>query len=96
MIGTFAPRTTPARRLATQVFELFGEHIPGLEIGDDKNVRLSGDRRVEFLDKRRGGAARGVKSKGTIENASDNLTAVGHLAERRRVNWLGKGGGPPH
>lgn len=63
MIGTFAPERRRRGGWPPRYSELFGE-IGDDKIGDDKNVRLSGDRRVEFLDKRRGGAARGVKRRG--------------------------------
>ena len=49
MIGTRAPSTTPAASAPDRKVELLGQHVAGLEIGHDEDVRPPGHRRDDAL-----------------------------------------------
>jgi len=72
-----------------EIFELLGQHVTGLKIGHDENIRTTGDWRDDAL---RLGCFRRhciIEGERPVENAACDLAAVSHLAERRRVK-----GGP--
>src|SRR5215813_15309349 len=75
-----------ARAVGTgEVLELLGDHVSGLEIRHEQDVRLSSDRRNDLLGLRGFLADRIVESEWAVENASGDLSAVRHLAKRSSV-----------
>ena len=81
-IGTRAPSTMPAASALTEECEILGEHVAGLEIGHDEDLRAPGDCGFDALDLRRLGIDGIVEGKRPVEDAAGDLPAVGHLAER--------------
>ena len=85
-IGTRAPRTKPAEFGLRQEDEILGEHIAGLEIGHDQDLGASGDRRMDPFDLRCIHVDGVVECQRPVEDAAGDLPAVGHLAQRGRVD----------
>ena len=78
---------------AAQIFELLGEHVATLEVGDDQDVGLPGDGRAEMLDFGGLDADCSVEGQGAIEDTAGDLAAVGHLAEGGGFHaWRGSSG----
>ena len=50
MMGTRAPRNYTSRIGPAQISELLGQHVASLQVGRQKNVRLSGNRRMDAFD----------------------------------------------
>ena len=67
---------------ATEIFKLLGEHVATFEIGNDEDIGLSSDGRVELLDAGGLFANRGIEGERPVEDAAGDLSAVGHLAKR--------------
>ncbi len=86
MIGTRAPRTTPGHFRVGEIFELLGQHVAGFEIGRDEDVGAPRDRRDDALGARRLQRHRVVERERAVEDAADDLAAIGHLAQRRGVD----------
>jgi hypothetical protein len=63
--------------------QLFGQHVAGLEIGHQENVGIARDLRADALDL--GGLLtdRVVEGKRPVEQGAGDLTALGHLTQRR-------------
>lgn len=64
-----------------QIFQLLGDHVAGLEIGDDEYFSMAGDGRLDAL-----GLAATMETalskagERAVENAAGDLAAVCHLA----------------
>ena len=69
-----------------QEAELLGQDVAGLEVRRQQDVGIAGDLRVDALDSRRLLADRVVERERAVEQAARDLAAVGHLAERGRVD----------
>ena len=69
--------------------EILGEHVAGFEIGHDQDLGAASDRRIDALDFRRLRIDGVVECQRPVEDAAGDLAAVGHLAERRRVDGRG-------
>jgi hypothetical protein len=65
--------------------ELLGENVAGGEIGNDDDVGIAGDHRVDLLDACRFLADRVVEGQRAIEDGTGDLATVGHLAQRGGV-----------
>ena len=65
--------------------ELLGQHVAGLEIGHDQDVGLSRDLRDDPLLGRGRRADRVVEGQRPVEQAAGDLSAIGHLAQRRGI-----------
>src|SRR5215472_9995770 len=65
-----------------QETELFGQHIPGLEIRNEEDVRIAGNVRLDALDARGLFADRVVEREGAVQETGLDLASLGHLAER--------------
>src|SRR5262245_4700033 len=63
--------------------EILGEHIAGLQVRDDENLRSARNLRLDSLDLCCRWVDRVVESKRSIKNAIGNLSSIRHLAERR-------------
>src|SRR5690349_7525761 len=66
--------------------EVLRQHVAGLKIRHDENLRLTGDRGFDPLDPRSLRADRIVEGKRTIELPARDLPAIGHLAQSRRLD----------
>ena len=66
--------------------ELLGQHVAGLEVRREQDVRIAGHLRLDALHP--GGllADRVVEGQRPVEQAALDLAAVGHLAQARRVD----------
>ena len=70
-----------------QIFELLRQHVAGFEIGHDKNVRLTGDRRDDAFGLGSLRRDRIVEGERPIEDAAGDLAAIGHLAQSAPRRW---------
>ncbi len=86
MIGTRAPEHDARHFGVGQIDELLGEHVAGLEVRNDENVGLAGDRGHDALGPRGLDRHRIVEAERAVEDAAGDLAAIGHLAQRRRVD----------
>src|SRR6185312_3595434 len=66
--------------------EILRQHVAGLKIRHDENLRLTGYRRFDPLDPRSLRADRVVEGKRTIELPARDLPAIGHLTQSRRLD----------
>ncbi len=66
--------------------QALGQHVAGLEIRHDQHVGASGDRRVDLLDLHGLEADRVVERERPVEDAAGDLAAIGHLAQRARLD----------
>ena len=89
------PSTMPARIRAGEVLQLLGQHVAGLEIGHEQDVGLPGHRRDDRLGARRFQRDRVVERERPVEHAAGDLAAIGHLAQRRRVERAEGSSGSP-
>ena len=83
--GTRAPITRPGRLRSGHEGELLVHHVAGFDVGRDEDIGLAGDRRLHAFDPRRLLVDGNVEIERTIDDAADDLPAVGHLGERSRV-----------
>ena len=86
MIGTLRAEHDAGRVGAGEERQALREHVAGLEVGHDQHVGAARDRRVDLLDRRRLEADRVVERERAVEDAAGDLAAVGHLAQRRRLD----------
>jgi hypothetical protein len=86
MIGTRVPSTITGHLRFRKIGELLDQHVARLEVRNDENVRLAGDGRNNSLGSRRLQRNRTVEPERSIKYAADNLAAIGHLAQRRRID----------
>ena len=86
MIGTRAPSTMPAASALARNVKVLGQHVAGLEIGHDQDLRSARDFGLDALDPRRFGIDGVVEGKRPVEDAAGDLSAVCHLAERSRLD----------
>ena len=77
------PEHDPGRIRIGQEGQALGQHVAGLEVGDDKHVGLPGNRRSDVLDLGRAEIDGVVEGERPVQDAARDLAAVGHLAERR-------------
>ena len=89
MIGTRAPSTIPAAVGLGEERQVLCQHVAGFEVGHDQDLRTARNRRLDTLDLRRLRVDRVVESERTIENATGDLAALGHLAQRGGVDGRG-------
>ena len=61
--------------------ELLGQHVAGLQVGDQEHVGIAGDLGPDVLDLRGGLADRVVHRQRPVDEAAGDLAAVGHLAQ---------------
>ena len=66
--------------------EQLGEDVARFEIGDEQDVGIAGDGRTDALDRCRVLVDRVVERQRTIDQRACDLSAVGHLAQRGRVD----------
>ena len=85
-IGTRAPSTMPAPSALARKVEILGQHVAGLEVRHDQDLRPAGDLRTDALDPGRLRVDRVVERERTVEKAAGDLPAVRHLAERGRLD----------
>ena len=70
---------------AGEVLQLLGEHVAGLDVRHHQDVGPARHRRADALGARRVLADRVVEGQRSVEDAALDLAAIGHLAQRRRV-----------
>ena len=61
--------------------QVLRQHVAGLEVGDDEDLAVAGDRAGDALDARRLGVDGVVEGERAFEQAAGDLAALGHLAE---------------
>ena len=86
MIGTRAPSTMPGRIGLGEIGQILRQHVAGLEVRHDQDLRPAGHLGFDALDPRGFGIDRVIEGKRSVENAAGDLPAVGHLAERGRFD----------
>jgi len=69
--------------------ELLGQHVAGLQIGDEQDVGIPGHWRLDALGGGRLGADCVVEGERSVEDAAADLAALGHLAQARSVDGGG-------
>ena len=83
MIGTRAPSTMPAASAPGEEGQAFREHVSGFEIGHDQHIGAARHRRDDLFERGRRRADGIVERERAVEQGAGNLTAIGHLAQRR-------------
>jgi hypothetical protein len=89
MIGTCGAEHHAGAVGVREEAELIGEHVAGREIRHEENVGIAGHFRRDPLDPRRLLADRVVERQRTVKDASDDLSAIGHLAQGGGVERRG-------
>ena len=69
------------RLRTTQVFQLLGQHVAGLQIGHDQNVGVARDLGHNALDFCRHWRHGVVKGQRAINQTAGNLAALGHFGQ---------------
>jgi len=63
-----------------EIDELLGQHVAGIDVGDDEDVGLAGDRRDDPLGLCRLLRNGVIEGERRVEDAAGDLAAIGHLA----------------
>ena len=69
--------------------QVLRQHVAGLEVGDDEDLGVAGDRAADALDPRGLGVDGVVEGERPLEQAAGDLAALGHLAEGRGLDGRG-------
>ncbi len=83
------PEHDPRRVRLGEEGEVLGQHVAGFEIRHDEDLGAPRDRGLDALDLRRLGIDGVVEGERAVEDAAGDLAALGHLAERGRVDRRG-------
>ncbi|CPM93354.1 Uncharacterised protein [Bordetella pertussis] len=75
-----------------QEAEVLGQHVAGFQVRHHQDLRAAGHRRDDALDLRGLGADGVVQRQRAVQYAALDLAAVGHLAQRGRLQRAGNAG----
>ena len=89
MIGTFAPSTMPAASAWARMARLFASMLPLSRLGTMSTFARPATGESIFLIAADSGADGVVERQRAVEHAARDLAAVGHLAQRRRLDGRG-------
>src|SRR6516162_6112912 len=75
--------------------QVFCQHVAGFEVRHDQDLCFAGDRRLNALNSCRFRTYRIIERQRAVDNRIGNLFAVGHFAQRRRIDrrWDFRGDG---
>ena len=89
MIGTRAPSTMPAASALARKVRFLASMLPASRSGTTRICARPGDLGLDALDPRGLRVDRVVEGERPVEQAAGDLAAVGHLAERGRLDGGG-------
>ena len=83
--GHFGPEYDASSQGVGQIFELFGDHVTGFQVGNHQDFGVAGNGRLDAFGFCGDDGDGVVERQGAIEDATLDLPTVSHFAERSGV-----------